>query len=71
MNAATPPSSADPNAPLPPDASPQVRAFYDTVNKLIDEIHASDFDAGEALIGIWGWMTTHVPERLLRPKASS
>jgi hypothetical protein len=41
------------------------------VNKLIDEIHASDFDAGEALIGIWGWMTTHVPERLLRPKASS
>jgi len=61
------PEGGDPNAPLPPDAPPYVRAFYDTVNKLIDEIHASDPVAGNALTGIWDWMTTHVPERFLRP----
>ena len=58
----------DPDAKLPLDAAPHVKAFYDTVNHLIDEIHASDPVAGEALAEIWDWMTTHVPERLLRPR---
>jgi hypothetical protein len=60
--------SEDPNAPLPDDAPPYVKAFYDTVNKLIEEISASDPVAGEALTEIWDWMQTHVPERFLRPK---
>ena len=62
------PEGGDPNAALPPDASPHVKAFYDTVNKLIDEISASDPVAGKALTEIWDWMQTHVPERFLRPK---
>ena len=61
------PPQGDPNAPLPPDAPAFVKAFYDTVDKLIDEIHDSDPEAGEALAEIWDWMQTHVPERLLRP----
>jgi hypothetical protein len=59
---------SDPNAPLPDDASPHVKAFYDTVGKLIEEIHAADPVAGEALAEIWDWMVTHVPERFLRPR---
>ena len=62
---------SDPNAPLPDDASPHVKAFYDCVNMLINEVSTSDPVAGEALAEIWGWMQTHVPERLLRPKAAS
>jgi hypothetical protein len=58
----------DPNAPLPQDAPPHIRAFYETVDKLVDEITAADPIAGKALAEIWDWMQTHVPERLLRPK---
>jgi hypothetical protein len=61
------PEGGDPNAALPPDAPPYVRAFYDTVDKLIGEIDASDPVAGLALQHIWNWMTEHIPERFLRP----
>lgn len=60
----------DPDAPLPPDAPPHVRAFYDTVASLLSEISASDPAAGNDLMDIWTWMTMHIPERFLRPKPS-
>jgi hypothetical protein len=66
-----PPEGGDPNAPLPLDASPHVKAFYDTVGMLIDEVHAADPVAGETLAEIWNWMVAHVPERLLRPKKAA
>jgi hypothetical protein len=61
------PEGGDPNAALPPDAPPYVKAFYDTVGHLIEEISAADPDAGEALTDMWDWMQSHVPERFLRP----
>jgi hypothetical protein len=55
----------DPAAALPGNASFHVRAFYNEVQELIDGI--DDPAAQKALQDIWDWMTTHVPERFLRP----
>lgn len=55
----------DPHAPLPHDAPRHVRAFYvevqDIINGTMDQAERED------IIAIWDWMTTHVPERFLRP----
>jgi hypothetical protein len=63
-----PQEGGDPNAPLPDDAPPHVKAFYDAINHLLEEISAADPAAGKALTEIWDWMQAHVPERFLRPK---